>query len=132
MFQFICVLTHPLLIFIILICVLFFILLSTFRACMGHYFVLWRHTQFLLNGFSSVLIICACVCCSVTVLTKSGTAKWGGVGGWGRGDTCPHQYFLNYKELVRKSVLCPPNIQSCPPPPNLKVSPRSLKVGGSS
>ena len=80
MFQFICVLTHPLLIFIILICVLFFILLSTFRACMDHYFVLWRHTQFLFNGFSSVLIICACVCCSVTVLTKSGTAEWGGGG----------------------------------------------------
>ena len=23
----------------------FFILLSTFRTCMDHYFVLWRHTQ---------------------------------------------------------------------------------------
>ena len=30
---------------------------------------LWRHTQFLFNGFSSVFL-CACVCCSVTVLTK--------------------------------------------------------------
>ena len=34
-----------------------------------HYFVLWRHTQFLFNGFSS-LFLCACVCCSVAVLTK--------------------------------------------------------------
>ena len=39
-----------------------FILLSTFHACMDHYFVLWRHTQFLFNGFSSVFL-CACVCC---------------------------------------------------------------------
>ena len=70
MFQFIRVLTHTLLIFIRLItCVLFFILLSTFRRCMDHYFVLWRHAQFLFNGFSSVFF-CACVCCSVTVLTK--------------------------------------------------------------
>ena len=69
MFRFIRVLTHTLLIFIILICVLFFILLSTFRACMDHYFALWRHTQFLFKGFSSVFL-CACVCCSVTVLTK--------------------------------------------------------------
>ena len=49
--------------------VLFIILFSTFRACMDHYFVLWRHTQFLFNGFSSVFL-CACICCSVTVLRK--------------------------------------------------------------
>ena len=52
----------------IYICVLFFILPSTFRACMYRYFVLWRHTQFLFNCFSSVFL-CACVCCSVTELT---------------------------------------------------------------
>ena len=26
---------------------------STFRVYMDHYFVLWRHTQFLFTGFSS-------------------------------------------------------------------------------
>ena len=37
----------------------------------------------------------------------------------GGGGHIPHQYFYNYKELVRKSVLCPPNIESLivPPPP---------------
>ena len=33
-----------------------------------NYFVLWRNTLFLFNGFSSVFL-CACVCCSITVLT---------------------------------------------------------------
>ena len=39
-----------------------------------------------------------------------------------------------YKELVRKSVLCPLNIQSCPPPPppNLKVAPRSPSISSDS
>ena len=37
--------------------------------------------------------------------------------GVGKGGTFPPpQYFENYKELVRKSILCPPP----PPPPNLK------------
>ena len=44
-----------------------------------------------------------------------------GVGGAG-GHVPPPQYFKNYKELVRKSVLCTPL------PPNLKVAPRSLRV----
>ena len=39
----------------------------------------------------------------------------------------PPKYFLNYKELVRKSVP-PPNIESLMVPPNLKVAPRSLLV----
>ena len=33
-----------------------------------NYFVLWYNTLFLFNGFSSVFL-CACVCCSITVLT---------------------------------------------------------------
>ena len=45
MFQFIRVLAHTLLILIILICVLFFILFTVFRACLDHCFVLWRHTH---------------------------------------------------------------------------------------
>ena len=57
-----------------------------------------------------------------------------GVGrGGGRGGTCPPSpIFLNSKDLVRKSVLCPPppNIESLMvpplPSPNLKVAPRSL------
>ena len=40
----------------------------------------------------------------------------------------PHQYFQNYKELLQKSVLYLPNIESLTvPPPNLKVAPRSLR-----
>ena len=60
-------------------------------------------------------------------VTGTGTAEYEG-GGGGQGGTCP-QYFENYKDLARKSVLCPPpNIESLmvPPPPNLKVAPRSL------
>ena len=53
---------HTLLILIILICVLFFILFSIFRACLDQCFVLWRHTQFLFNGFISVfLLLCWCL-----------------------------------------------------------------------
>ena len=45
---------------------------------------------------------------------SSGTVE---KGGGGQGGHVPPQYFQNYKELVRKSVLCPPN---------LKVAPQSL------
>ena len=43
----------------------------------------------------------------------------------GGGGHIPPQYFYNYKELVRKSVLCPPNIESLivPPPPISKFLP---------
>ena len=58
MFQIIRVLAHTLLIFIILICVLIFFLLSIFRACCNQCFVLWRHTQFHLTVFSSVFLSC--------------------------------------------------------------------------
>ena len=41
-----------------------------------------------------------------------------GVGGGRRGAFAPPKYFKNYKELVRKSVLCPhPNIESLMVPP---------------
>ena len=50
-----------------------------------------------------------------------------GVGGAGGGRHVPPKYFENYKDLVRKSVLCPPSIESLMVPlPNLKVAPRSL------
>ena len=62
------------------------------------------------------------VYCQRTYATVPGTAEEGGQGGH-----VPPQYFLNYKELVRKSELCPPNIQSCPPP-NLKVALWSLSA----
>ena len=61
MFQFIRALAHTLLILIILICVLFFILFTIFRACLDHCFVWWRHTH-IFNGFSSVFLSCAGVC----------------------------------------------------------------------
>ena len=62
---------------------------------------------------------------SESLVESSGTAEQGGRGG-GAGGTCSPQYFKNYRELVRKSVLCPPNIESLMVPPNLKVAPRSL------
>ena len=43
-------------------------------------------------------------------MSKTGTVELGGGGG-----TRFPQYFQNYKELVRKSVLCPP-------PPNIAIS----------
>ena len=47
---------------------------------------------------------------SESLVVSSGTAEQGG--GGGAGGTCPPQYFKNYRELVRKSVLCPPPILS--------------------
>ena len=63
--------------------------------------------------------------CAPTVLFNISMNRDRGVGGGGS-RAHPDIY---YKELVRKSVLCPPpNIESLkvPPPPNLKVAPRSL------
>ena len=61
------------------------------------------------------------------LVSLPGKAELGGPGG---ARAPQYIFFLNYKELVRKSVLCPPNIESLtvPPPPkkNLKVVPRSL------
>ena len=64
---------------------------------------------------------------AIDVIVRDRGVGGGGAGG-DRGARAP-QHFKNYKELVRKRVLCPPppNIQSCPPP-NLKVAPRSLIV----
>ena len=76
MFQFILVLAHTLSILVIHICVLFFILLSLFRACLDHCFVLWCHTHILFNGFSSVFHSYTGVCCSLTVVPRRIRLRW--------------------------------------------------------
>ena len=65
------------------------------------------------------------LCIKIHVFVGQGPrSRWGGGGARWAHAAPPAQYFENYKELVRKIVLCPPNIESlmCPPPPSQNCS----------